>query len=49
MLESMMGDEDADEMLRNPKSEGEEEFDALSSLERDVLRRTQQVSQKTLT
>ena len=25
------------------KTEGEEEYDALSSLERDVLRRTQQV------
>jgi hypothetical protein len=46
MLEAMMGDEDGDEMLKNPKSEGEEEFDALSSLERDVLRRTQQVSSR---
>jgi hypothetical protein len=42
MMDDIMADV-LDEMTAPTKTEGEEEFDALSSLERDVLRRTQQV------
>lgn len=49
MVDSMMGDSDGEEVMKlESKTEGEEEFDALSSLERDVLRRTQQAQQALL-
>ena len=43
MMEVILADVDQD--LKVEKSEDDEEFDALSSLERDVLRRTQQAQQ----
>uniref|UniRef100_A0A1I8BSZ6 Uncharacterized protein n=1 Tax=Meloidogyne hapla TaxID=6305 RepID=A0A1I8BSZ6_MELHA len=43
MMEVILADADSD--LKVEKSDDEEEYDALSSLERDVLRRTQQAHQ----
>lgn len=47
MMAMIIAETDEDE-VKLAKTEGDEEFDALSSLERDVLRRTQQAQQALL-